>query len=77
MKKPKWCPHKDCKFKAQSQSKMCVGILPELSPHGLLGFNSHRICLDTREGGHGIFDLMVNWRDCWNMIRLLKLVKIN
>ena len=74
MKKPNWCPHKDCKFKAQSQEKMCVGELPKLEPHGM-GFNTHRICLNTMGTGHGIFDLQVNWGDCWNMIRLLKLVK--
>lgn len=74
MKRPKWCPHKDCKFLAQSQEKICVGELLKLEPHGLLGFNSHRFCLDTRETGHGVFDLMVNHGDCWNMIRLLKLI---
>lgn len=74
MKKPKWCTHKDCKFKVQSQDMMCVGELPKLISHNG-GFNTHRICLDTRETGHGIFDLMVNWTDCWGMIRLLKTVK--
>lgn len=73
MKRPDWCPHMDCLFKINSQEAMCVGKLPELEPHDG-GFNTHRLCLDTRETGHGIFDLQVNKGDCWNLIRLLKAI---
>lgn len=73
MEKPKWCPHKDCKLLAHSQSMMCVGKLPKSESHNG-GINTHRFCLDTRETGHEVFDLRVNHGDCWNMIRLLKLV---
>lgn len=74
MKRPDWCPHPDCILKAQSQDGMCVGKLLEPSPHNN-DFNTHRLCMDTRETGHGIFGLQINWTDSWNLIRLLKLVK--
>ena len=76
MNKPNWCPHTECKFKVKSQDKMCVGKLPKLEPIDN-DFNDHRLCIDTRETGHGIFDLQINWTDCWNLIRLLKTVKSN
>ena len=69
MKRPEWCPNKDCEFSKQSQDMICRGKLPESIPHGD-GFNTDRICLDTRETGHGIFDLQVNEGDLWNMIRI-------
>jgi len=74
MKKPDWCPHELCIFMAQSQDKMCVGELSHFEPHGN-DSNTNRLCLDTRETGHGIFDLQINWTDTWNLIRLLKLIK--
>lgn len=71
MERPNWCPHSECKFKVQSQDKMCVGQLPEPTDHDG-GTNTHRLCMDTTETGHGIFDLQLNWGDCWNLIRLLQ-----
>lgn len=73
MNKPDWCLHKDCRIKANSQQKACLGKLPKPEPHDN-DFNTHRLCMDTRETGHGIFDLQINWTDSWNLIRLLKLV---
>ena len=70
MKRPEWCPHKDCQFIKQSQDKMCLGELLEPVPHDN-GFNTHRFCMDTRETGHGIFDLQINKGDTWNMRRIL------
>ena len=74
MKRPNWCPHVDCKFKIHSQNKMCIGKLLKPEPHDN-DFNDHRLCFDTRETGHGIFDLQINWTDCWNMKRLLNTVR--
>ena len=74
MKKPDWCPHKTCSIIANSQELVCVGKLLKPEPHDN-DFNTHRLCLDTRETEHGIFDLQINWSDSWNLIRLLKLVK--
>lgn len=74
MKRPNWCPHIDCKFKIQTQNKMCVGKLPKQAPHDN-DFNDHRLCIDTRETGKGIFDLQINWTDCWNLKRLLDTVR--
>jgi hypothetical protein len=71
---PEWCPHNDCRFKIQSQDKMCIGKLPEPEPHDN-DLNDHRLCLDTRETGHGIFDLQLNWTDAYNLIRLLFTIK--
>lgn len=71
MTKPEWCPHKECLFKLSSQDKMCLGKLPKPEPHDD-DFNTHRLCIDTRETGHGIFDLQVNRGDCCNLIRVLK-----
>jgi len=70
MVKPDWCPHKDCQVNIQSQNKMCVGKLPKPEPHDN-DFNTHRICIDTRETGHGIFDLLVNRTDLWNLKRII------
>jgi hypothetical protein len=73
MEKPDWCPYSYCFLKVQSQNKICIGELPKPEPHDD-GFNTHRLCIDTRETGHGIFDLQVNAGDCWNLIRLLNTV---
>ena len=70
MKRTDWCPHKDCEFNIQSQNKMCVGKLPNPVQHDD-DFNTHRLCIDTRETGHGIFDLQINHTDSWNLKRLL------
>lgn len=72
--RPDWCNHKDCKMNIQSQNKMCVGKLSRPEKHDE-GINTYRLCLDTRETGHGIFDLQLNWGDAWNLIRLLKTIK--
>ena len=72
--RPEWCPHKECIYKGSSQNKMCIGKLSKSVPHDN-DENTHRMCLDTRETGHGIFDLQINWTDAWGMRRLLNLVK--
>ena len=74
MIQPNWCTHKDCQNNILSQDKMCVGKLPYPEQHDN-DFNTHRLCLDTRETGHGIFDLQINWTDAWNLIRLLNSIK--
>lgn len=68
--RPCWCPHPDCIYKVQSQEKMCIGELPVPELHDETP-NTHRLCLDTRETGHGIFDLQMNWSDCNNLIRII------
>jgi len=70
MKRPEWCPHKDCICLKQSQDLMCVGKLPNLVQHAD-DFNTHRLCINTEETGHGIFDLQINHTDSWNLKRLL------
>lgn len=70
MKKPDWCPYKNCRFLKQSQDKICLGELPMPINHDGIE-NTHRFCLDTRETGHGIFDLQINKGDAWNMRRIL------
>ena len=72
--RPDWCQHKECLFQIQSQNKMCLGKLNKPEPHDN-DFNTHRLCIDTSETGHGIFDLQINWTDAWNLIRLLDKVK--
>ena len=72
--KPDWCPHLECTFLRQSQDLMCCGELPIKVMHGD-GWNTHRFCMDTRETGHGIFDLQINWGDAWNMKRVLDALK--
>ena len=73
-KRPDWCPHSDCIFKVQSQDKACVGKLPKPVEHDG-DHNTHRLCFDERETGHGIHDLQINWTDSWNLIRLLNQIK--
>lgn len=75
VERPDWCLHKDCIIKRCLQMKMCVGELPELEEHDG-DFNSHRICFDTRETGHGIFDLQINKSDAYG-IRLLTDIVMN
>jgi hypothetical protein len=77
-KRPKWCPHKIiCTCGAKSQELMCIGKLVKPEPHDN-DFNTHRLCIDTRETGHGIFDLQINRTDAWNLTRLLTtLIKNN
>ncbi len=62
--RPTWCPHADCIILRSSMDSVCGGRLPAPADHGLaLGVNTHRVCIDTRETGHGIFDLQVNDND--------------
>ena len=68
--RPKWCPHSDCNFKIHSQEAICGGGLTIPEKHDN-DFNTHRICIDTRETGHGIFDLLVNKTDLWNLNRVI------
>ncbi len=60
--RPDWCPHQDCQFLRAGAGLICGGELPEPEEHNG-GENTHRFCLDTRETGHGIFDLQVNGND--------------
>ncbi|KKP51572.1 MAG: hypothetical protein UR43_C0019G0015 [candidate division TM6 bacterium GW2011_GWF2_33_332] len=73
MKRPVWCPHLDCNFKTHSQNLMCVGYLPKPERHDD-SLNDYRLCIDTRETGHDIFDLQINKGDVWNLIRILKTI---
>ncbi len=70
-KRPQWCPHKDCQYLADSQSLMCKGRLPKPEPHED-DFNTHRLCINTEETGHGIFDLQINHTDAYLLSNLLK-----
>jgi hypothetical protein len=54
----------------QGQGMICTGVLPEPAPHDE-AFNTHRLCLDTRETGHGIFDLQINRTDAWYLKRFM------
>ncbi len=64
MDRPSWCPHQECKFLVHYGFKMCCGQLRKPEPHDN-DLNTHRFCLDTRETGHGIFDLQVNKGDSY------------
>ncbi len=62
--RPDWCPHQDCIFKRSGAGAMCGGELPIPADHGeVKAVNTHRICMDTRDTGDGIFDLQVNGTD--------------
>ena len=67
--RPVWCPHPACKYVVSFQEKMCAGELTEPEPHGN-DYNTHRMCIDTRETGHGIFDLQINSTDKYYFVRL-------
>ena len=69
-KSPDWCPHSTCQCEVSFQDKMCGGELPVPESH-IDTDNTHRICIDTRETGHGIFDLMINKTDKYFIKRLL------
>ena len=60
--RPGWCPHKDCRILRNMMNMACGGQLPKPEEHDG-GSNTHRFCMDTRETGHGIFDLQVNDTD--------------
>ena len=60
--RPVWCPHKDCIILRNVTDMGCGGELPKPEEHDG-DLNTHRFCLDTRETGHGIFDLQVNDTD--------------
>jgi hypothetical protein len=53
---------------------MCCGKLPAPSEHDG-DYNTHRICIDTRETGHGIFDLQVNRTDAWHLKNIMEEIK--
>lgn len=59
MKKPDWCPNKNCLFKIQLQDMICIGELPSPIFHDGTA-NTHRICCDTRESANDVFDLQIN-----------------
>lgn len=71
--RPDWCPHNDCVFQIHTQNSMCRGKLPKPEPHDD-DFNTHRLCIDTRETGYGIFDLKVNKTDLWNLKRIIETI---
>jgi len=72
--RPPWCPHPDCQIKQHFQHLMCVGKLPKPEPHGG-DENTHRLCLDTRETHHEVFDLQLNHTDAYLLRILLNLVE--
>jgi len=72
--RPDWCPHKNCIIKRCLQVLMCVGELPKPVKHHN-DFNTHRLCIDTRETGHGIFDLRINKSDAYGIKLLTDIVK--
>jgi hypothetical protein len=53
---------------------MCIGKLPQPELH-IDDHNTHRLCLDTTETGHGIFDLQINKTDMYHFERLFKAAK--
>lgn len=53
---------------------MCCGRLPHPEDHDGTD-NTHRLCMDTTETGHGIFDLKINRTDAWWISLLLERVK--
>ena len=70
---PLTCDEAKCDH-IKDQDEMCIGKLPERIKHDE-DWNTHRLCINTTETGHGIFDLQINWTDCWTLIRLLNRVK--
>lgn len=62
--RPKWCPHKDCRFRRRGQDSMCCGALPKPEPHDG-GTNLYRLCLNGADKDGGVFDLQVNDTDIW------------
>jgi len=74
MKRPEWCPHTDCIFRAQTQDVCCVGLLPQPDPHDG-DFNTHRLCLHgAKDDGEWTFDLKVNRSDAYNIKRMLEVI---
>lgn len=73
MKKPEWCPHKDCKSIIYSQNLLCTGILHKLIQHDN-DFNTHCFCLNEVETGHGIHDLLLNKTDAWYIKRHMDMI---
>lgn len=62
--RPSWCPHKDCIFLTTVQNKICGGKLSKPIKHEN-DYNTHRLCINTQETGHGIFDLQINFSDTY------------
>ena len=69
--RPEWCPHLDCEHIISTQEMICKGKLLIPEPHDE-DTNTHRLCIDTRETGHGIFDLKINKGDIWHLCRILQ-----
>lgn len=74
--KPTWCTHEDCVFIRNSQEMLCCGRLPFPESHGV-DYNTHRLCINTQETGHGIFDLQVNNTDVYWLMMTLGAIKKN
>lgn len=62
-RRPKMCPHKDCRFILNFQDAICGGELPSPVPHDGVD-NTHRLCL-FEEPGTQPYDLMINKTDAW------------
>ena len=69
-KRPQWCPHQECVYQQDIQGSMCKGKLLRPERHDN-DFNTHRLCIDNRETGHGIFDLLINHTDAYLLRNLL------
>ena len=62
MNRPIWCPHPDCEFIRQTQDLIYSGKLFKPELHDTTP-NTHRLCVNTQETNHGVFDLQVNDSD--------------
>ena len=69
IKRPDWCPYRNCKILRTLQDKMCAGELPKSIKHDD-DFNTHRFCLFGVLKENEIFDLQVNKSDLY-IFRLL------
>jgi hypothetical protein len=70
--RPDWCPHQDCAYRASSQGCICIGELPEPTPH-LNSFNTHRLCIAQSCPGDDewLFKLEINSGDANGIARVL------
>lgn len=70
--RPDWCPHPDCAYRASSQGCLCVGELPEPTPH-YGDFNTHRLCIAQSCPGDDewLFKLEINSGDANGIARVL------
>ena len=71
--RPDWCPYPNCIFKMNTQNLICTGKLTVPESHDS-DENTHRLCFNERETGHGIHDLQINRTDAWFIKRHVELV---